>query len=115
MKVPRETPMDKAVKITSNLMQAIKTMMSDTSAPLGRHGELLAKLASIFEAATEQLEGTHTPNTPTSATPTTPANIRAEPRVHSRRTRNNIPGILPQQMPPIQEQKGSRPSTEHRG
>ena len=50
--VPRETPMDKAVKIASNLTSEIRDRQQAPGEALGRHGEALSKLASIFEEAT---------------------------------------------------------------
>ena len=93
--VPQETPMDKAVKIATTLTQAIQTLIKDPTVSSGRHGPALEKLADIFAQTTENLETRHTPVTSTSTTPTTPENIRHTPRVHSRHTRNNTPGIIP--------------------
>ena len=59
--------------------------------------QALERLAEIFNTATMNLENWHVLTTPTSTIPTTPANIRTTPRVHQRVTRNNTPGIIPNQ------------------
>ena len=93
--VPQVTPMDRAVKIATTLTQAIQKLIKEPTVSAGRHGPALEKLATIFAQTTTNLETRHTPTTQSSTTPTTPTNLRQTPRVHSRQTRHNTPGILP--------------------
>ena len=44
---------------------------------------------------TDNIEGTHQQPMQTSTNPTDPRNIRSAPRMHSRQTRANTPGLLP--------------------
>ena len=107
-KVPQETPMDKAVHIAHKLTNAIQQLLNEPTTREGRHVRALEKLADIFSTATKNLENRHTLTTPTSTTPTTPANIRTTPRVHQRVTRNNTPGIIPNQNATIAISEGEQ-------
>ena len=70
-------------------------ILKEPNEDAGRRGQALEQLAKIFETATEKLETRHENRTQTSSMPTTKANVRTTPRVHSRLTRNNTPGIIP--------------------
>ena len=89
--------MDRAVRIAVSLTSAIQIILKEPNINTGRHGQALEKLAKIFETATDKLETRHEHRVKTSSTPTTKSNIRTAPRVHSRVTRNNTPGIIPPQ------------------
>ena len=92
VKAPKETPMDNAVRIAGYLTSAIQRILKEPNMHTSRHGKALKQLAKIFMTATEKLETRHEHRVQTSFTPTTKANIRTAPRVHSRITRNNTPG-----------------------
>ena len=87
--------MDRAVRIAGYLTNAIKRMLKDPNRDAGRHGKALEQLTNIFEKTTEKIEKRHENRTQTSSTPTTKEKVRTTPRVHSRLTRNNTPGIIP--------------------
>ena len=110
--VPQETPMDRAVKIAATLTQAIQAIMKMPTSNAGRHTQALERLAQIFTQTTERLEARHSAQPQTSSTPTTPANIYKTPRAHSRITRNNVPGIIPQQTTKRVQFEGSEQMTE---
>ena len=99
VQIPRETPMDRAVKITGSLTTAIQNILKEPKINTGRHGQALDKLTEIFDNATENLETQQQNSAQTLSTPTTRANIRATSRVHARVTRNNTPDIIPKQPP----------------
>ena len=106
--------MDKAVRIAGILTSAIKRMMTESSEDIGRHGRALEQLAQTFEKATEKFEQGHDSRPQTSSTPTTKANLRTTPRVHSRVARNNTPGIIPEQTAtPILNTEGGREFFSH--
>ena len=101
--------MDKAVRIAAALTGAIKRMMAESTEDIGRHGRALEQLSQIFDKATERLEQSHESRVQTSSTPTTKANLRTAPRVHTRVTRNNTPGIIPTQTTtPIMNTEGGK-------
>ena len=99
VKIMTETPMDRAVKIAGSLTTAIQNILKEPTKNTGRHGQAVENLAKIFENATETLETQQQNSAQTLSTPTTQANIRVTPRVHSRMTRKNTPGIIPTQPP----------------
>ena len=99
VKILRETPMDRAVKIAGSLTTAIQNILKEPTKNTGRYGQAVENLAKIFENATENLETQQQNSAQTLSTPTTQANIRVTPRVHSRMTPKNTPGIIPTQPP----------------
>ena len=114
VKTPQETLMEKAVRIAETLTGAIKRMMSESTEDIGRHGRALEQLAQIFEKATERLEQSHESRVQTSSTPTTKANLRTTPRVHTRVTRNDKPRIIPTQTTtPIMNTEGGKEFFSH--
>ena len=109
VKASTETPMDRAVRIAVSLTRAIQKILKEPSISTGQHIQALEQLTKIFETATEKLETRHEHRVQTSSTPTTKANIRTDPRVHSRVTRNNTPGItLLQNATPIANTEGGK-------
>ena len=95
VQIPRETPMDRAVKITGTLTTAIQNLLKEPTINTGRNVQSLEKLANIFDNGTENLETQLQHKAQTSSTPTIYASIQATPRVHACVTRNNTPGIIP--------------------
>ena len=99
VQIPRETPMDRAVKIAGSLTTAIQNILKEPTINTGWHGQALEKLAKIFDNATDNLETQQHNRAQTSSTPPTCTNIRETPRVHARVMRNNTPGVIPKQTP----------------
>ena len=95
VQIPRETPMDRAVKIAVTLTTSIQTLLKEPTINTGRYGQALEQLANTFENATENLKTQLHCKAQTSSTTTTCTNIQAIPRVHARVARNNTPGIMP--------------------
>ena len=95
VQIPRETPMDRAMKIAGTLTTAIQNILKEPTINTGQNGQDLENLAKIFDNATENLDTHLHHKAQTSSTPTTRANIRATPRIHARLMRNNTPGIIP--------------------
>ena len=116
VKSPQETPMDRAVRIAGTLINTIKRMLKEPGIDAGRHGKALEQLTNIFETATEKLEKSHENRTQTLSTPTTREKIRTTPRVHSRLTRNNTPGMIPHRKtaPKINKEKDKNFPPNHR-
>ena len=120
VQIPRETPMDRDVKIAGTLTTAIQNLLKESTINTGRHGQALEQLAKIFDNATENLETQVHHKAQTLSTPTTRANIRATPRVHARVMPNNTPGIIPTTIinteggteffPPIADSEGGQKS-----
>ena len=120
VQIPRETPMDRAVKIVGTLTTDIQNLLKKPTINTGRHGQSLEQIAKIFDNATENLETQLHHKAQTSLTPTTRANMRATPRIHARVTRNNTPGIIPTPIinteggkyffPPIADSEGGQKS-----
>ena len=94
-RVPRETVMDKAVGVENDLVNAIKKLQGQERIHQGRRASTLMKLSEIFQGKkTINLEQTIQTKPQTSISPTRPENFGTTPRVHSRVTRNNTPGML---------------------
>ena len=90
-----ETPMDGATRVANDLVDAIQKLQGVEMRNPGRHTAALETLANFFKGETEHLpEGTN-PGPQTSTNPTQPEDIRTTPRVHTKHTRNNTPGIIP--------------------
>ena len=99
VQIPRETPMDRAVKISGTLTTSIQNILKEPTINTVWHGQALEQLAKIFDNTTDNLETQLQHKAQKSSMPTTRANIWATPRVHARVTRNNTPGIIPKQTP----------------
>ena len=56
VQIPRETPMDRAVKISGTLTTAIQNLLKEPIINTGRHGQALEQSAKMFDNATENLE-----------------------------------------------------------
>ena len=120
VQIPRETPMDRAVKIAGTLTTAIQNILKEPTINTGRQSQALEQLEKISDNATENPETQVYHKAQTSPTPTMRANIRATPRVHARVTRNITPGIIPTTIinteggkdffPPIANSKGGQNS-----
>jgi hypothetical protein len=93
--VPKETVMDETLRVAKDLLSAIKKLQGQESILPGRHTKALQTLSEIFNDKTINLETTEQRVLQTSNSPTRPENIRRTPRVHSRVTRNNTPGLIP--------------------
>jgi len=103
-----ETPMDGATRVAKDLIEAIKKLRGLEKNHPGRHTTALEALAKIFKGETEHVPVRAGPEPQTSTNPTQPKEIRTTPRVHTKRTRNNTPGILPT----IDESHTEKPTTE---
>jgi len=95
--------MDAVTRVAKNLIEAIRKLKGLEARSPGRHTTALDALAKIFKGETEHLPSETTPRPQISINPTQPAAIRTTPCVHTKRTRNNTPGILPtvQLTPPV--------------
>ena len=103
--------MERAVNIAGSLTTAIQNILKEPTINTGLHGQALEILAKIFENATENLETKQQNSAQTLSAPTTQSNIQATPRVHTRVTRNNTPGIIPTQQPtPLENTEGRKES-----
>ena len=60
-----------------------------------RQTETLQKLNNIFNLSLEKAEREYVQQHFSSSTPTSKEAVRKAPRVHSRVTRNNTPGMIP--------------------
>ena len=76
VQIPRETPMDRALKIVGTLTTAIQNILKETTINTVRHAQALEQLAKIFNNATDNLEIQQQNRAQTFSTPTTCANIR---------------------------------------
>jgi len=95
-KAPVEHPLDEAKRTALDLLQAVRKLCGQEVGQPSRHATALKQLAEIFQEKTGHLQDDRGPRAPqTSSNPTEPAQLRSTPRVHSRVTRNNTPGILP--------------------
>eukprot|EP00978_Attheya_sp_CCMP212_P012262 scaffold30472_cov37-Attheya_sp.AAC.1 len=103
--------MDRAVVIANNLTATLRELQKAPAPHIGRHGEALQRLATIFEKATKELETRHEISKPTSSTPTAPQQLQEAPRVHQRCTRHNTPGQLPTPSP-IYESEQEKQNSE---
>ena len=56
VQIPRETPMDRAVKIAETLTIAIQHILKEPTINTGRHVQALEQLAKIIDNATDNLE-----------------------------------------------------------
>ena len=96
-----------ATLVAKDLLEAIRKLQGLEARNPGRHTTALAELAKIFTNKTEHLPDHPSSQQPQTLTnPTQPEDIRQTPRVHKRKTRNNTPGIIPNQIkniPPISE------------
>jgi len=93
--MPTETGMDKAKRLAMDHLHAIQRLQHNNVKYNGQHSAALKALATTFKMKTDTIEHTHQQPMQTSTNPTDPANIRRAPRMHSRQTRANTPGILP--------------------
>ena len=109
--LPIETPMDAATRVAKDLLEAVRRVQGLEERNPGRHTQALETLAKIFRGTTEHLPAETAHRQQTSTNPTEPSAIRHTPRVHTRVTRSNTPGIITQPGPPISE-GGQRPTTE---
>ena len=93
---------DEAVRVTKDLLIAIKKLQSQEAAQLGRHVNALKKLSEIFQGKMINLDTRGREEPKITSSPTKPENLIKTPRVHSRVTRINTPGIIPEK--PVQVQ-----------
>ena len=88
--------MDTTKQIAQDLLNAVKKLNDGTGTKPLRHIEVLKSLTNIFKRTADNAEEEIVEqNGPTLTNLTTPAMIRAAPRVHGRTTRNNTPNVLP--------------------
>ena len=93
--MPTEQPMDTATQIARDLLTAICCLQHSNVRHNGQHSKALQTLATIFATETMNIQPTTMTTPQTSTNPTDPKIIRSAPRMHSRRTRANTPGIIP--------------------
>ena len=84
--------LDKTKRIAKTLMNAIQKYMGINNES-DQHMQTLAKLSQIFTAKVDEQDAKDSNKTAeqTSTNPTNPKQIHEEPRIHLKRTRNNIP------------------------
>lgn len=93
--VSRQTSMDETKLMASQLLNVIQKLRGEQEFEHGRHDEALERLARFFQTNTGKVKKENTTIEPSSTNLTVPATLRAAPRVHLKRTRNNNPEHVP--------------------
>ena len=93
--MPIEHPWDEIKRVAMDLTNAIIKLNDGKEKIPRRQIEALQKLSKIFKVNLKEVEKEYVQQHFSSSTPTSKESIRTAPRVHSRVTRNNTPGMIP--------------------
>lgn len=103
-KMPIENPFDTANRMAHDLTNAINAIAKRNKEIPARQIEALKKLSDIFQQA-QTKDKLPLPAPATSINATSTDHLRNNPRVHTRFTRNNTPGIIPLRTTPESDDK----------